>query len=117
MPYREMVDAHAWCTIVKNGAQLAPEGTWLANRAVVSGRVMDRAWLTITTEHATLRVNCAQLPSLVPVDGYWCVVEAAGWRWTFRGIAEHWTAPAPYGRGRIITVAIQSTTDVVAERL
>ena len=99
-----------------DSAALAPEGTWLAERALVAGHPMARAWLTVTAEHATLRVDAAQLPGLLPAEGYRCVVDAAGWRWTFRGIAENWTVPAPYGRVRIATVAIQSTESPIAER-
>jgi hypothetical protein len=102
---------------MKERPVLAPEGTWLAERAIVGGQQMQPAWLTITTEHATLRVTSGALPPLSPVEGYLCVVDAGGWRWRFRGIADRWTVPAASGRGRVTTVAVQSTTSAVAERV
>jgi hypothetical protein len=102
---------------VKDQPNLAPEGTWLADRASVGGQIMQRAWLTITTEHATLRVDAKSLPTPAPPDGYRCIVDAGGWRWRFWGIAERWTVPAAYGRGRVATVAVQSTGSADARRL
>ncbi len=93
---------------MKERSVRAPEGTWLAEQAVVGGQAMQRAWLTITSEHATLRVDSAALPVPAPVEGYECVVDAGGWRWTFLGVAEKWTVPAAYGRGRVATVALHS---------
>jgi hypothetical protein len=78
---------------------------------------MQRAWLTITAEHATLRVDSASLPVPAPSEGYDCMVEASGWRWRFHAVAEKWTVSAAYGRGRVATVALHSDGSATAEPL
>jgi hypothetical protein len=78
---------------------------------------MKRAWLTITTEHASLRVESRALPVPAPTDGYRCIVDAGGWRWKFQGVADRWTVGTTYGRGRVATIAVESTGSAAAERL
>jgi hypothetical protein len=93
----------------------SPEGTWLAEQALVAGCQMDRAWLTITSDHATLRVDSTALPHPMPAEGYDCRVLAGGWRWSFQAIAEGWTVPNAYSRSRVLTVALHSMMGPTAE--
>jgi hypothetical protein len=91
-----------------------PVGSYLPKLALLGGKKLTNAKLTLGPAGAVLEGDCRESLGVQPVAGYECVVEAVGWRWRFRGVANAPDA-VQIRAGGVVPISVMAVGPIAVE--